>query len=87
MFETKCSDCGKTALVPFKPTADKPVYCQACFSKHKFKRQENSSRDLHFDPKHAWARRRENEKRGKKAEPNQVFHWSYSVNTEEGSSD
>ena len=25
MFEIKCSDCGKTAMVPFKPTAGKPA--------------------------------------------------------------
>ena len=32
--EIKCSDCGKTATVPFKPTAGKPVYCRECLAKH-----------------------------------------------------
>lgn len=26
-----CSQCGKEAKVPFKPTAEKPVYCTECF--------------------------------------------------------
>jgi CxxC-x17-CxxC domain-containing protein len=30
--EIKCSDCGKTATVPFKPTAGKPVYCRECLA-------------------------------------------------------
>jgi CxxC-x17-CxxC domain-containing protein len=28
---TVCSECGKEAVVPFVPTNDKPVYCDACF--------------------------------------------------------
>jgi CxxC-x17-CxxC domain-containing protein len=30
-----CSDCGCTCDVPFEPRADKPVYCQKCWVKHK----------------------------------------------------
>jgi len=33
--EIKCSDCGKIARVPFKPTAGKPVYCRECLAKHR----------------------------------------------------
>ena len=32
MFEANCSNCGKTAMVPFRPTSGKPVYCDSCFS-------------------------------------------------------
>ena len=32
MFEATCSNCGKTAMVPFRPTSGKPVYCDDCFS-------------------------------------------------------
>lgn len=32
MYEVTCSECGKPAQVPFKPTGDKPVYCRDCFS-------------------------------------------------------
>ena len=28
-----CSSCGMECEVPFKPTSNKPVYCDACFSK------------------------------------------------------
>jgi len=31
MFTTTCSQCGKTAEVPFQPRGDKPVYCRDCF--------------------------------------------------------
>ena len=33
MFSATCSNCGKEAQVPFKPTAGKPVYCRECFQK------------------------------------------------------
>ncbi len=52
--EIKCSDCGKTATVPFKPTAGKPVYCRECLSKHTSKRQVDSG----SNQKQAWSRRR-----------------------------
>jgi len=32
MFEATCSGCGGVAMVPFKPSGDKPVYCRDCFS-------------------------------------------------------
>ena len=35
MFEATCSDCGKTARVPFRPTSGKPVYCTDCFAKRR----------------------------------------------------
>jgi len=31
MFRATCSECGKPCEVPFKPTRDKPVYCDSCF--------------------------------------------------------
>jgi CxxC-x17-CxxC domain-containing protein len=30
-FDAPCSNCGKTARVPFRPTTGKPVYCSDCF--------------------------------------------------------
>ena len=35
MTKVTCSDCGKEAEVPFKPTEGKPVYCRDCYQKHK----------------------------------------------------
>lgn len=35
MHEAICSDCGKRCEVPFRPTGDKPVYCDQCFSNHR----------------------------------------------------
>ena len=31
MHEAVCSACGKNCEVPFRPTGDKPVYCNDCF--------------------------------------------------------
>ena len=63
--QIKCSDCGKTATVPFKPTAGKPVYCRECLAKHRTSRREPSGNQaekkqpsLDTDKK-AWSRRRE----------------------------
>lgn len=33
MHTAICADCGKEAKVPFKPTADRPVYCSECYAK------------------------------------------------------
>ena len=31
MFPAVCSECGKSTMVPFKPSLDKPVFCSDCF--------------------------------------------------------
>ena len=31
MFTAICSNCGRDAEVPFRPTSGKPVYCSDCF--------------------------------------------------------
>ncbi len=64
--EIKCSDCGKTATVPFKPTAGKPVYCRECLSKHRATRRPETGNRTPINnqspdgEKQAWSRRREN---------------------------
>jgi CxxC-x17-CxxC domain-containing protein len=58
MTQIVCSDCGKTATVPFKPTAGKPVYCKECLAKHR-SRQPKSKNQNRGNPKQAWSRRRE----------------------------
>jgi len=35
MYGAVCYDCGCECEVPFKPTAGRPVYCQACLRKHR----------------------------------------------------
>ncbi len=32
MHQTTCSECGNICEVPFKPSSDKPVYCDDCFA-------------------------------------------------------
>jgi CxxC-x17-CxxC domain-containing protein len=37
-YSAVCSECGVECEVPFQPKADKPVYCQKCWSTHKPRR-------------------------------------------------
>ncbi len=55
LFKIKCNSCGKNATVPFKPKAEKPVYCRDCFSKKVRYVKRNS--DSCFNSKISWARR------------------------------
>ncbi len=32
MFTATCANCGKEAVVPFRPSGAKPVYCSDCFA-------------------------------------------------------
>lgn len=32
MHKAICSDCGNSCEVPFRPTGDKPIFCNDCFS-------------------------------------------------------
>jgi len=42
MYRVICDKCHKECEVPFKPSSDKPVYCDDCFGKNeKFKDQKN----------------------------------------------
>ncbi len=35
----KCSDCGKEITeLPFKPAADRPIYCRDCWTKKRTKK-------------------------------------------------
>jgi CxxC-x17-CxxC domain-containing protein len=35
MYAAICADCKKECKIPFKPSTDRPVYCQDCFSRRK----------------------------------------------------
>ena len=35
MHKATCGDCGNECEVPFKPSGEKPVYCNDCFQDHK----------------------------------------------------
>ena len=35
MFDAVCAECGQPTKVPFQPRNDKPIYCSACYAKHK----------------------------------------------------
>jgi CxxC-x17-CxxC domain-containing protein len=35
MYKAICADCKKECSIPFKPSGERPVYCQDCFSRRK----------------------------------------------------
>ena len=35
MHKATCSECGKECEVPFKPSADRDVFCQECYRKRR----------------------------------------------------
>ena len=43
MFNVVCTQCGKDARVPFKPTGNKPVLCSECFEKQGGRSSSGSS--------------------------------------------
>ena len=44
MHKGVCADCGKECEVPFRPTGDRPVYCQECWVKRRPPRTEDRRR-------------------------------------------
>ncbi|NQV92968.1 hypothetical protein HQ403_00540 [Candidatus Kaiserbacteria bacterium] len=47
MHSAKCSGCGNSCEVPFRPSGEKPVYCHNCFKgKDGDSRDSRSSRDI-----------------------------------------
>ena len=43
MHHAVCSTCGKDCEVPFRPTGDKPIYCNDCFSANRSPRKDFGS--------------------------------------------
>lgn len=43
MTNVICSSCGKDCQVPFRPTSNKPIFCDDCFSKNSGKEKSGSS--------------------------------------------
>lgn len=44
MFDAKCDKCGKRFELPFRPTGDKPVYCNECFDRSGTSPNKNNDR-------------------------------------------
>ena len=38
MHDAVCAECGAPTKVPFLPRNDKPIYCSACYAKHRAQR-------------------------------------------------
>jgi CxxC-x17-CxxC domain-containing protein len=47
MYQAVCDKCGKDCEVPFRPSSDKPIYCDNCFGKgDKAKPQDKGNKQL-----------------------------------------
>jgi CxxC-x17-CxxC domain-containing protein len=46
IHQAVCAECGKRCEVPFKPTGDKPLYCDRCFKFHKDDRKQSNRGDF-----------------------------------------
>jgi CxxC-x17-CxxC domain-containing protein len=46
MHKTICDECKKSCEVPFRPSSDKPVYCNECFSGKREKEDRAPRRDF-----------------------------------------
>lgn len=58
LFKATCANCGKTCEVPFRPTGEKPVYCNDCFASTKGRegaRTDFKKRD--FKPRESFSSR------------------------------
>jgi CxxC-x17-CxxC domain-containing protein len=72
MVEIKCTKCGNSATVPFKPTAGKPVYCKSCYSKSRSNKRNTSNLTKKFDVKNKWAMFRD-DWQGQKEKSHNIF--------------
>ncbi|MDD5617509.1 MAG: hypothetical protein PHG69_00290 [Candidatus Omnitrophica bacterium] len=64
-----CAECGIECEVPFKPSADRPVYCKECFSKRREggsfnPRHESAPREEGFGRRRSFDRHQDSENRG-----------------------
>jgi len=39
LYPATCASCGKQTEVPFKPSGDRPVYCQDCYRRRREERR------------------------------------------------
>lgn len=62
MHSAVCAECGQSCEVPFKPTGDKPVYCNNCFGKkagfdnNRFERRDSERPSFNRDDRRESAR-------------------------------
>lgn len=45
MYDAVCATCGKRCEVPFKPSSDKPIYCNECFDSEKKSNNTTNNRE------------------------------------------
>ena len=50
MHKAICDECHKECQVPFRPSGDKPIYCNECFSKKRNNDDRGSRRDFNDRP-------------------------------------
>lgn len=51
MHKATCGECGKSCEVPFRPTGEKPVFCNDCFNSKRDPSDTRGSSRSDFSPK------------------------------------
>ncbi len=55
LFKATCAECGNSCEVPFRPSGEKPVYCNNCFTGNKDRDGGRSFEKRDFKPRDSFA--------------------------------
>jgi len=56
MHKAVCDECHKSCEVPFRPSGDKPIYCNDCFSSKRSNDDRGPRRDFGDRPAHSFSK-------------------------------
>jgi CxxC-x17-CxxC domain-containing protein len=73
-FETKCFECGKKAIVPFKPKEGRKIFCKHCYNKQRLKKSRNIDSKNNLSSNSTWARRTKGFRGRKEKKPSSILH-------------
>lgn len=80
MHKATCSECGKQCEVPFRPTGEKPVFCNDCFNKRRDPSDTRGARSDYAAPK-AYTQRDFNDRHAPRADARPLMNRPVSDNT------
>jgi CxxC-x17-CxxC domain-containing protein len=76
MFRTTCSKCGADCQVPFRPTGERPVYCDKCFGEN---RRSDYKRSDDRNPREQYSNNYENKSENKGANSDGQYKKQFAI--------
>lgn len=73
MHKAVCSECGNACEVPFRPSSDKPVFCNDCFAAKRVTNDRGSKERYVSNPRREFNEPRENREERQPREQRQEF--------------